>query len=386
MGLPKILIVDDEADNLAALKRLLRKDFEVIACESGEEALKVVEEKPFTFEAIISDQRMPGLTGSEFFEKVQKIDNRATRVLLTGFADLDAIIDAVNRGHIWRYVSKPWEPEDLKITIKQACERTLMQKSIDESRSELSRLLIELKAKDWARERLLKILMHEFRTAPQIIEAIKSLEPPGDEHSEERKRFLSRLSERLQILENDISDLLSDEKTIAQESKARFSLRQKIIDFCEKTHLVEPEFEGFNHDPQVFLPESLVEKSFQVIVDLLKQNSQQAPVHMSAQLLLSPSSETEAANIFLSFKVAGNSNTPLIPTGLSKTNLDPPLAWRTILEPFVGIDDFERHSAGLRIEVARTLRQILAMGIRYDVQVSKNMDQVEFILDFKIPR
>lgn len=382
--LQKILIVDDESDNLEALKRLLRKSFEVTTATSGEEALKVIEESPLPFDAIVSDQRMPGLTGSEFFERVQKIDSKATRVLLTGFADLEAIIEAVNRGHIWRYVAKPWEPDELKLTISQACERTILQRSLDESRTDLSRALIELKAKDWARERLFKILLHEFRTAPQIIEAIKTLEP-NDDSSEERKRFLSRLSERFQVLESDISDLLSDEKLIAQLPKQRFSLKGFLTDFCLQNSLNPQSIEDLSEDLHPLLHETTFRMALEKIVALLSQNNQDASLSLSLDLMPAQDNVLDSHSVYISLFISSPGQ-KLLPKGLSKQNLEAPLAWRAVLEPFVGVDDFERHSQGLRVDVARVLRQLSAMGVRYDVQVSPTMDQVEFIFDLKIPR
>ena len=173
-ALPRILIVDDETDNLDAIKRLLRKQFEIFTSESGEAALEVMHSIG-AVDVILSDQRMPGMSGSEFLEKAQEIDATPTRLLITGFADLEGVIDAINRGHIWRYIAKPWEPDDLRQTLLQAAERTRMRRSLDESRRDLERALREIRAKDWARERLFQILLHEFRTAPQILQSVKEL-------------------------------------------------------------------------------------------------------------------------------------------------------------------------------------------------------------------
>ncbi|MEO5666894.1 MAG: response regulator, partial [Bdellovibrionota bacterium] len=106
MNKARVLIVDDEKDNLNALRRLLRSHFEVFTANNGDEALELVQKQP-PFDVLVSDQRMPGMTGSQFFERVQAFTPQSTRILLTGFADLEAVIEAVNNGHIWRYISKP---------------------------------------------------------------------------------------------------------------------------------------------------------------------------------------------------------------------------------------------------------------------------------------
>ncbi|MFM8314103.1 MAG: response regulator, partial [Deltaproteobacteria bacterium] len=118
--LDPILLVDDEKDNLQALQRLLRGLFQVTLTTSPLEALKLISTQKF--HVIVSDQRMPDMTGVELLEKAKKLCPQATRVLLTGYTDIESVIDAINRGHIYRYIAKPWDPEDLKLTLKQANE------------------------------------------------------------------------------------------------------------------------------------------------------------------------------------------------------------------------------------------------------------------------
>lgn len=120
----RLLLVDDEASITRSLQRLFRKEpYETCTASSGEEGLKELEgsEKPFSL--IISDQRMPGMTGSEFLEKSRDILPNAMRILLTGYSDMDAIVDAVNKGEIHRYMTKAWNDEDLLRAVQQALEQ-----------------------------------------------------------------------------------------------------------------------------------------------------------------------------------------------------------------------------------------------------------------------
>lgn len=118
---PKVLVVDDEETYLRTLRRILRKDFNVLTAMSGVEGLEVLEQNK-DVALILSDQRMPVMTGSDFLGKAIDYSPDAIRFLITGYADLDAVIDAINTGHIYRYISKPWNPDELLIDVKRAVE------------------------------------------------------------------------------------------------------------------------------------------------------------------------------------------------------------------------------------------------------------------------
>ena len=107
----KILAVDDEKDNLDLLKRALRKDYEVFSSTSPQEALVLLEDHDF--HVILSDQRMPDMAGTEFLAQSLERQPSAIRILITGYSDIDAVIDAINKGSIHRFIKKPWRKEEL---------------------------------------------------------------------------------------------------------------------------------------------------------------------------------------------------------------------------------------------------------------------------------
>ena len=115
-----ILVVDDEAEILFSLQSLLRHEFEVHTAEGGAKALEALRWTPV--HVILTDQRMPGMTGVEFLSQAQVAYPQAVRVIFTGYADIKAVIDAVNHGGIFRYLTKPWEPAELIAVLHQACE------------------------------------------------------------------------------------------------------------------------------------------------------------------------------------------------------------------------------------------------------------------------
>lgn len=120
----RVLIVDDEESITHALNRLFRNaDYEISTALSGKDALAILRNSDRPFSLIISDQRMPEMTGVEFLAEAKKIFPDAIRVLLTGYADADAIIDAINRGGVYRYISKPWNDQDMLFQVQQSLER-----------------------------------------------------------------------------------------------------------------------------------------------------------------------------------------------------------------------------------------------------------------------
>lgn len=116
----KILVVDDEPANLRLLRRVLGVDYEVIEASSGGEALDLLAREPISL--IISDQRMPLMTGVQLLKQSLSIAPDAIKILLTGYTDIEALIEAINSGHIYKYIQKPWEADDLKLTVRRAIE------------------------------------------------------------------------------------------------------------------------------------------------------------------------------------------------------------------------------------------------------------------------
>ena len=134
-----VLYLDDEQDNLFSFMATFRLKFKVLTASSGEEALKHVETK--LFHVVVSDQRMPQMTGVEFFEKMQEKCPDPIRVLLTGYADMNAVIDAVNKGKIFHYLSKPWNEEELTATIERAYVAWQDKQALKDSNEQLEFLL-----------------------------------------------------------------------------------------------------------------------------------------------------------------------------------------------------------------------------------------------------
>jgi signal transduction histidine kinase len=143
----RVLIVDDEQESLNLLNRTLRGLYETSLARDGQEGLRSLEKNPVA--AVISDQRMPGMTGVEFLAEASRRCPHTQRILLTGYTEVEGIIDAINAGHVFGYLSKPWHPDDLLATLRRAVETHQLLKDKD-------RLLSDLQEKNEELKRLLE--------------------------------------------------------------------------------------------------------------------------------------------------------------------------------------------------------------------------------------
>ncbi len=116
---PRVLVVDDEEAILETMTFTFEDDYEVYTSTDARRALELLEEKA-PVAVVLSDQRMPNMSGVDFLREASKKHPATVRMILTGFADMDAIIGAINDGHVYAYITKPWEPDHLKQVMKQA--------------------------------------------------------------------------------------------------------------------------------------------------------------------------------------------------------------------------------------------------------------------------
>lgn len=116
----KLLIVDDEPANLRLLERLFAREFQCLTASSGAEAIRLLEQHNIAI--LISDQRMPMMTGIELFKQTAPLRPHMVRILLTGYTDVEALVEALNSGLVYTYITKPWNNDDLRFRVNRACE------------------------------------------------------------------------------------------------------------------------------------------------------------------------------------------------------------------------------------------------------------------------
>jgi signal transduction histidine kinase/CheY-like chemotaxis protein len=115
-----VLYVDDEPDNLRIFELTFRRDFTVLTATNAKEGLELLSQHPVA--VVLSDQKMPGIEGVEFLRRVRELDSGVVRILVTAYGDAKILGDAINDGNIYRYLPKPWEPEDMRLTVRRAIE------------------------------------------------------------------------------------------------------------------------------------------------------------------------------------------------------------------------------------------------------------------------
>ncbi|MDO9268274.1 MAG: HD domain-containing phosphohydrolase [Methylobacter sp.] len=130
-----LLLVDDDPDVLATLTRSFRKGYKTLSANGGEEGIAFLNVHPV--DLIICDQRMPNISGDQVLSHALQIQPAAIRILLTGYADVESLLTCVNDAHIYKYVTKPWDPAELNLTVVRALESLVLKRDLDTARDQL---------------------------------------------------------------------------------------------------------------------------------------------------------------------------------------------------------------------------------------------------------
>ncbi len=210
----RILFVDDEENVLRSLKRLfMSEDYTVLTALSGPDGLAVLKEVEVP--VIVSDQRMPIMTGAEFLEKSRELSPDSVRIILTGYADVEAAIGAINRGGAYRYVSKPWNDNELLLVIKDAFDKYRLVKE----NKYLTKLTIQQndELKKWSTELEFYVQQHTIELTNQNKE-LKKLNAKLKNNVSEVLGSLSGLIElRNRSMRNHSNNVALLSKSIAEE-------------------------------------------------------------------------------------------------------------------------------------------------------------------------
>ncbi|UIE38994.1 response regulator [Leptodesmis sichuanensis] len=162
----KMLVVDDEPDNLDLLYRTFRRDFQVLKAESGVQALEVLAAEG-EVAVIISDQRMPEMKGTEFLSRTVPKFPDTMRIILTGFTDVEDLVEAINSGQVYKYITKPWNPDELKAVVQRAAEtyELLKQRTEELQRSQAQTALLSAIVQTMQQSHSLEDCMEPIATA-----------------------------------------------------------------------------------------------------------------------------------------------------------------------------------------------------------------------------
>jgi signal transduction histidine kinase len=175
-----LLIVDDEPDVLDSLRHQFHRGYRVLTCTSGKEGIEVLQN--VGADVILSDQRMPGMSGDQFLRQARELKPDAIRMLFTGYADIQAVISAVNEGHIFRYILKPWDSAELDGIIRQGveqydllAERRRLITELQAANTQLVAANEELALAGKLKTAFIEVASHEFNTPITLVLGLTEL-------------------------------------------------------------------------------------------------------------------------------------------------------------------------------------------------------------------
>jgi two-component system sensor histidine kinase/response regulator len=359
-----ILCVDDEVDNVDALERLFRKKYNVFKATSGKEALKVLGANSVSL--IVTDQRMPGMTGVELLAESMESNPEAIRILLTGYTDIDSVISAVNSGQIYRYVTKPWDPVDLANAVDKAIERFELSAELKEKNQRLETALRELRTLDEAKSNFMILINHELKTPLTVMVSFLSL-LLETELDEDQKKYLARISQsadRLQALINDSLELVSAETGVMPIKVTGINLK-KLIGELGKSF--EPQLEQKSMSLDVVLETEDVRadaKALRSVLTRLLDNAvkfghEKSTIEISAREL-----ETKQVQISLA-----NEGKSLKAESIAK-----------ILKPFSLDENIMHHTKGSGLGLSVVQALLRRLGSQLEVNSPKGKFEASFAL------
>lgn len=274
-----ILLVDDETNIVDALERIFRKDFEVFKATSGELGLEVLRSHPH-IAVIVSDQRMPNMTGVDFLTQSIESHPESMRILLTGYTDIDSVVSAVNSGQIYRYITKPWDPIDLKNTVDKAVEKFELSAELKRKNRELKIALAELQSLDQAKTQFMMLINHELKSPLTVMMSFLDLLKESGLNPDQSK-FVTRVSSSVDKLRLVVDDSL--EFILAQTGQEKIEVKAiPLSDFSlhikstlERTKLADRtlRWSGFETPVKIWSDIKVVDKIFMRLLDNVKKFS-----------------------------------------------------------------------------------------------------------------
>src|SRR5580704_2218821 len=280
-----LLVVDDEADLVHSVQDLLRFDYRVLGATRAVDGLKIMEQEQVHI--VMTDQRMPEMTGVEFLRRLRESHPEVIRLLFTAYADIKAVTDAINQGSVYRYITKPFEPQELQAVLKQAvehvelvAERKKLMAELQEKNRQLESANAELLQANDLKKAFIRVASHELRTPLTIVLGLSDLGrqtpgvPPQVGQWLERIYVGSiRLNERVDLM---IKLLMADrfERTLTRKAVPLAPLLQ--VTAAEITSFIEQRKQKLMVDAPADLGTIFVEEDkirdcvFQLLVNAIK--------------------------------------------------------------------------------------------------------------------
>lgn len=209
-----VLVVDDEPDVVKSVQDLLRLDYRVLGATRAKEAIQMLGGEEVHI--VMTDQRMPEMSGVEFLRQIRGDHPEAIRLLFTGYADIRAVIDAINQGNVYRYITKPWDPDELQGIIREACERfdLLVERKklfalLQTQNRDLERANVELSRANELKLAFIKVASHELRTPLAILLGLTGMAARQEVAQADPTSLLPRIDQAGRRLQKIMDQLIS---------------------------------------------------------------------------------------------------------------------------------------------------------------------------------
>jgi signal transduction histidine kinase len=336
-----LLIVDDEPDVLDSLRHTFHRSYRVLTCVAGAQAIEIL--RADNVEVILSDQRMPGMTGDQFLRQARELKPDAIRMLFTGYADMQAVINAVNEGHIFRYILKPWDTAELEGIIRQGveqyellAERKRLVAELQAANTRLLRANEELSRAGQLKTAFIEVASHEFNTPITLVlgltELLRLSKVKRPDQELEILRQITASGRQLARLVTNMLTLLRAEdfrRTLVRSPVNLVELIEKVLDQVRPFVVARGLHIRTDTDSGLGSLEIDADKIGAVLINLLTNAIKFTPDGGTIELVTRP----------------GEDDSALIQVEDRGVGLDPE-AVRHLFEPFFTQLDPSRHSSG----------------------------------------
>ena len=329
-----LLVVDDEADLVHSVQDLLRFDYRVLGATRAADGLRIMQEEPVHI--VMTDQRMPEMTGVEFLRRLRESHPDVIRLLFTAYADIKAVTDAINQGSVYRYITKPFEPHELQAVLRQAVDHYELVADRKKLLAELQEKNKQLEIANDLKKAFIKVASHELRTPLTIILGLSDLgrNTPGVPAPvagwlERIYAGSIRLNDRVDLM---IKLLLADrfERTLTRKPVALAGLLHAVA--AEIATFIEQRRQKLIVEAPTDLGTIAVEEDkirdsvFQLLVNAIKFTPDGGTIRLAARRLAGGGAEIQVSD-----------------TGVG---IDPASLGR-VFDPFFTRFDVSRHSSGV---------------------------------------
>ena len=291
-----LLIVDDEVDVLESLRHQFHRTHRVLTATSGGQAVSLLNDHEV--QLILSDQRMPGMQGDAFLSQARRIQPDAIRMLFTGYADIQAVINAVNEGHIFRYILKPWDTVELEGIIRQAAEqydllaeRKRLIAELQAANAQLVHANEELARAGQLKTAFIEVASHEFNTPITLVMGLTELLKLANPNRADDERDILR---QITASGRQLSRLVTNMLTLLRAEDFRRTLQRSPVDLVELIQGVVDQVRPFVNARQLHLEATLApdlgifeidtDKISAVLVNLLTNAIKFTPDHGRIEL------------------------------------------------------------------------------------------------------